>query len=146
MVEKLKKLLKVVSEGRSHLTNTAKEYVLLGDDTFLEIGKDCFLINGMLFIVEIRDNKLIPKQVNEKYTICYGVSLTNVITLLHNVDYQLLLITKIVESHYSYFVITVKNINSPYDFRSFTFKETNNLYEFTYSDLFHFLISKYNIV
>jgi hypothetical protein len=145
MIEKLKKLLNVTSKGRRHQTNTAKEYVLLEDDTFLEIGKDCFLLDGMLFVVKIEDNKLITTQVKERYDICYGISLTNIITLLYNKDYQLLSITKIKEDYNSYFVITVKNINSYYDFRSFTFKETNSLYEFSHSDLCHFLIDKYQI-
>jgi hypothetical protein len=145
MIEKLKKLLKVSSVGISHLTNTAKEYVLLEDDTFLEIGKNCFLLEGMLFTVKIENNSLITSQVKERYNLCYGISLVNVINLLSNIDYQLLSITKIKEDYSSYFVITVKNKNSYYDFRSFTFKETNSLYEFSHSDLCHFLIDKYQI-
>jgi len=145
-MNRIKNVLRDSSEFRSHNSNMAKEYVLFDDDTFLTLGIDCMYVNDNLYVVDKTDNKLSLNLVKERstYILCYGVSLTNTITLLQNKDVKIISINKYKEDNYtpSFYIITTKReYKEP---ETFKFIETQSLHEFEESALGDHICRLYN--
>lgn len=145
-LDKLKLLLIDSSNGRHHYNNIAKEYVIVEDDdnnVWLELGKDCCIIDNqylILYSINKDNNKVVATVFKGKYSIVFGVSLTNICHLLTRKNWNVLSIAKVLENYYSFYVITFsdENYNS---IHSFKFKETWNLKEFADSDLCSFILN-----
>lgn len=140
----LKSLLKVTSEYTSHTRNMAKEYVLLESGEWFEVGKDCAIVEGQYLLkYSIKENKIISEIVNEKFTICYGISITNICSLFLKKDWFVVSINRVVEEYDKYYILTVKR-EPDYSVRSFIFREQVSLSKFEDTELCRFLISLYS--
>lgn len=144
-MERIKQLLKITSEFRSHRNNMAKEYIFLENGEFLTLGIECLIFNNDLFrIITKEDSNLSMIKVVEKYTLCYGISLTNIITLLSNKEILIIGINTFKDYNGNReYVITLKEKYSP--IQSFSFKETNDLKSFEDSELGYFICNLYEI-
>lgn len=143
--QKLMKLLKVTSECSTHYNNLAKEY-LIKDDKILTLGQECFKSNGRYF--EIVDNKVVILEMGE-YTICYGISISNITSMLEKGGCKVISIIRDQDTKYNYYsryYISVKS-KYPYEGRieTYSFKDDVTFRDFCASDLFYYLLSLYNI-
>ena len=137
----LKTLLKETSEFTYHHNNTSKEYALLEDDRWLEIGKDCCIVdNRYLVLYTIEENKIISNIFKGKYTICYGISITNICSLLLRKNCDIISINRINEKHFNHYVLTVKKEYR--EVKSFIFRETWSLTDFESSDICQFILNE----
>ena len=146
-MEKIKQVLKITSEYRFHPDNMAKEYVLLENGEFLQLGRDCMLYKNryLLRVNTTDDGKIKTSLIDEKYTLCYGISLTNIISILANKEVFILGIdTYKDDREQRKYVVTIKQKNR-HNPESYYFNESSTLQDFEKSELGYFICDLYGI-
>ncbi len=144
-MEKIKQVLKLTSEFRSHRDNMAKEYALLDNGEFLTLGRDCILTdNRYLMRVEVKDNKIHTSHITDNYTLCFGISLTNIISILANKDVQVVGINTYKEDRGRKYVLTLLKKYSQIP-ESYFYDGDSSLERFEHSDLGWFICKLYGI-
>jgi hypothetical protein len=140
----LKDILKETSQYAHHANNTAKEYALLESGEWLELGKDCCLVERKhLLRYKIKENTISSEIVQEKFTICYGISITNICSLFLKKDWDVISINRISDEYSKYYILTIKKENEN-RIKCFNFYETWSLKDFEQSEMCQFLISLYH--
>jgi hypothetical protein len=149
---KVLQLLEITSKYRHHSSNTAKEYLLLeGTNEFLEIGKEAFYIKKHThkpYRVKMKEDNTgwTFEPIDEKYTLCYGLSLTNIVSLFHNVGCNVINISRCENARYTgnmEYVLTISKKNGTYEV--LTYQEPNSLADFYFSDICTQLLKLYNL-
>lgn len=140
-------VLKKTSEYRHHKNNLAKEYVLTESGEFLTLGKNCYILENKLLIKSYisEDNYIRTEIVKEKYILLYGISLTNVISILYNKRIDIIGINtfKSDMGHRDY-IITLKREHS-YVFESYLFEEKASIEDFEKTSLGDFICDLYDV-
>jgi hypothetical protein len=145
-MEKIKQVLKITSEFRSHKDNMAKEYALLENGEFLTLGRDCLLFENrsLLRIERVEGGKIRTSHIEEKYTLCYGISLTNIISILANKDVQIVGINTYKGERDRKYVLTLLKKYSQIP-ESYFYDGDSSLERFEHSDLGYFICQLYSI-
>lgn len=147
IVKDVIELLKVTSEHRSHRSNLAKTYVLFESGEFVELGINYSIVGDKHIIKhEVVDNVIKSKIIYEKYVLCYGISLPNIITLLHNKGIQILGIATHISKNtmmreYSITLLGVNMIRP----QAFRFIEDYNFNTFGHTEIGDYLLEIYKI-
>jgi len=141
--DRVKNLLKETSYYVHHGSNMAKEYILMEDGEWLTIGQNCININRNLYKTIEEDGNTKFEHIKDKYVLCYGISLTNIISIMIKKKVEVLSIVRYDEDdYYKYYVITVLARNSRPT--AYKFNETHSLEDFESTELGDFVCTLYN--
>jgi hypothetical protein len=144
-MDKIKQVLKLTSEFRSHQHNMAKEYALLENGEFLTLGRDCIFVNNRyLMRVEVKENKIHTSHITDKYTLCFGISLTNIISILANKDVKIVGINTYKDERDRKYVLTLLKKYSQIP-ESYFYDGDSSLERFEHSDLGYFICKLYDV-
>lgn len=148
-MEKIKKVLEISSKDVYHQNNLAKEYAIFENGDFLEIGKDCLIFENRYLFKLIRkdiDDKISIslERTDEKYTLCYGISLENVCSLLRRKGFDIICINVIKENdrYPTKYNLTIHH-ESGY-FETYIFLPSYNLKQFEETELGRLLCQLYS--
>lgn len=150
-VKKVMKLLVMTSEYRRHPSNMAKEYLYMHEtEEILTLGEDCIYITDVhrySKIIKKDDGSYMMEYLSgESFTKCFGISLSNVLTLLINKGVVIMGIHTVKEEYGKRaYHITIKGNDYYNQAKVLTFVEPNNLDEFYYTDIFVHLSDLYGL-